>query len=70
MELDTEITQLKIGKAAISFYQKDIENLQDLKRKSTVDKEKDKSNGQLYIGEMEKLDDASWKKYSEEFFEK
>jgi len=69
-ELDSEIKQLKIGKEAISFYQKDIENLQDLKRKSTVGKEEDKSNGQLYIGEMEKLDDASWKKYSEEFFEK
>jgi CheY-like chemotaxis protein len=69
-ELDTEITQLKIGKAAVNFYQQDIEHLQELKKKTKTDKEEDKTNGEIYIGEMEKLDDASWKRYSEEFFEK
>jgi len=69
-ELDNEIPQLKIGKAAVTFYQEDIEHLQELKRKTKTGSEEDKSNGQLYIGEMEKLDDVNWKIYSEEFFEK
>jgi CheY-like chemotaxis protein len=69
-ELDTEITQLKIGKAAVNFYQEDIEHLQELKKKIKSGKEEDKTNGGLYIGEMEKLDDVNWKRYSEEFFKK
>jgi len=69
-ELDSEIAQLKIGKAAVSFYEEDIEHLQDLKKKIKTGKDEDQTNGQLYIGEMEKLDDVSWKRYSEEFFEK
>ncbi|RKY94943.1 MAG: histidine kinase [Ignavibacteriae bacterium] len=69
-ELDSEIPQLKIGKAAVTFYQEDIEHLQALKKKIKTGKDEDKNNGHLYIGEMEKLDDVSWKRYSEEFFEK
>ncbi len=69
-ELDSEIPQLKIGKAAVTFFQEDIERLQTLKKKIKIGSEEDKANGHLYIGEMEKLDDVSWKRYSEEFFEK
>jgi CheY-like chemotaxis protein len=69
-ELDSEIPQLKIGKAAVNFYQEDIEHLQALKKKIKTGTEEDIANGHLYIGEMEKLDDVSWKRYSEEFFEK
>jgi len=69
-ELDSEISQLKIGKAAVTFYQEDIERLQVLKKKIKTGSEEDIANGHLYIGEMEKLDDVSWKRYSEEFFEK
>lgn len=70
-DLDSEIPQLKIGKAAVSFYEKDIEHLKDLKKKIKTGKETEtKPNGLLYIGEMENLDDVSWKRYSEEFFEK
>ena len=69
-ELDSEIKQLKIGNAAVNFYQDDIEHLQELKKKSKTGKDEEQSNGHLYIGEMEKLDDVNWKKYSEEFFEK
>ena len=71
-ELDTEIRQLKIGKAAVAFYEEDIEKLQELKRKMKTDKEGDeyKSGDSLYIGEMEKTDEATWKRYSDEFFEK
>ena len=69
-ELDSEIKQLKIGNAAVNYYQDDIEHLQELKKKIKTGKEEDQTNGHLYIGEMEKLDDVNWKKYSEEFFEK
>lgn len=69
-ELDNEIPQLKIGKAAVTFYQEDIEHLKELKKKIITDSDKEETNGQLYIGEMEKLDAANWKRYSEEFFEK
>jgi len=69
-ELDSEIKQLKIGKAAVNFYEDDIEHLQELKMKIKTGKDEDEANGHLYIGEMEKLDDVSWKRYSEEFFEK
>jgi len=71
-ELDTEIRQLKIGKAAVAFYEEDIERLQGLKKKIKTDKEDDeyKSGDSLYIGEMEKTDDVTWKRYSEDFFEK
>ncbi len=69
-ELDSEIPQLKIGKAAVTFYQEDIEHLQALKKKIKTGSEEDNANGHLYIGEMEMLDDVSWKRYSEEFFEK
>jgi CheY-like chemotaxis protein len=70
-DLDIEIPQLKIGKAAVSFYEEDIEHLKDLKKKIKTSKESDtETNGRLYIGEMENLDDISWKRYSEEFFEK
>jgi CheY-like chemotaxis protein len=69
-ELDSEIPQLKIGKAAVTFFQEDIEHLQALKKKIKTGKDENQTNGHLYIGEMEKLDDVSWKRYSEEFFEK
>lgn len=71
-ELDSEIRQLKIGKAAVAFYEEDIERLQGLKKKINTDKEEDeyKSGDSLYIGEMEKSDDVTWKRFSEDFFEK
>jgi CheY-like chemotaxis protein len=70
VELDSEIKELNIGKAAVNFYQEDIEHLQDLKKKIKTGKDEDQTDPHLYIGEMEKLDDVNWKKYSEEFFEK
>jgi glycine cleavage system H lipoate-binding protein len=70
-DLDSEIPKLKIGKAAVSLYEEDIEHLKELKKKIKTSKESDtETNGRLYIGEMENLDDLSWERYSEEFFEK
>jgi len=70
-ELDSEIPSLKIGKSAVSFYQDDIERLQSLKKKTKTGKETElEPEGVIFAGEMEKLDDISWKRFAEEFFEK
>ena len=70
-ELDSEIPTLKIGKSAVSFYQQDIERLQALKKKTKTGKESElEAEGLIFAGEMEKLDDISWKRFAAEFFEK
>lgn len=70
-ELDSELPSLKIGKAAVAFYQTDIERLQALKKKTITSKEAELvPDGVIFAGEMEKLDDINWKRFSEEFFEK
>ena len=70
-ELDSEIPNLKIGKAAVSLYENDIERLQDLKKKNKTGKETQlEPNGVIFVGEMEKFDDIIWKKFAEEFFER
>jgi CheY-like chemotaxis protein/glycine cleavage system H lipoate-binding protein len=70
-ELDSELPALKIGKSAVSFYQEDIERLQALKKKTQTSKEAElEPEGVIFAGEMEKLDDISWKRFAEEFFEK
>ena len=70
-DLDIELPNLKIGRSAVLFFQEDIERLKDMKRKLKTGKEPDfESDGIIYSGEMEKLDDISWKRFSEAFFEK
>jgi CheY-like chemotaxis protein/glycine cleavage system H lipoate-binding protein len=70
-ELDSELPALKIGKAAVTFYQTDIERLQALKKKTMTSKEAElEPEGAIFAGEMEKLDDINWKRFAEEFFEK
>lgn len=70
-DLDVELPNLKIGKSAVSFFQEDIERLKDMKRKLKTGKETDFiPEGIIYSGEMEKLDDISWRRFSETFFEK
>ena len=70
-ELDSELSGLKIGKSAVSFYQEDIERLRALKKKTKTGKEAElERDGVIFTGEMEKLDDISWKRFAEEFFEK
>ncbi len=70
-ELDSELLSLKIGKAAVSFFQDEIERLQALKKKTMTGKAaKAEPEGTIFIGEMEKLDDVSWKHFAETFFEK
>ena len=68
-ELDNEITQLKVGKAAVSFFQNEIEKLQEIKKKLKTGKDKDMFSSHLHIGEMENIDDVTWNRYKEIFFE-
>jgi CheY-like chemotaxis protein len=68
-ELDAELPDLKIGKSAVSFYQTEIEKCKEIKKKSISGEEFDSDSAELmYCGEMEKMDDASWKLFAEEFF--
>ncbi len=70
-ELDSELPALKIGKAAVAFYQEDIDRLQTLKKKTMTAKEAElEPEGAIFAGEMEKLDDINWRRFAEEFFEK
>lgn len=69
--LDIEIKELQIGKSAVAFYQEDIEHfnilLKDLIR--TEKKEGEYvEEGQLYIGQLEKLNDVNWEKVVADFF--
>jgi len=68
-ELDNEIPQLKVGKAAVSFFQSEIEKLQEIKNKLRTGKGKDMFSSHLHIGEMENVDDVTWNRYKENFFE-
>ena len=62
---------MKIGKSAVLLFEQDIERFLELKKKIYSGKKEDfKGAHHLYIGEIEKSDDAGWKKYIEEFFEK
>ncbi|PIW70419.1 MAG: histidine kinase [Ignavibacteriales bacterium CG12_big_fil_rev_8_21_14_0_65_30_8] len=66
-ELDNELALLKVGKAAVSFFQGEIEKLQGLKKKLSTSK--DMYSYHLHVGEMENVDNTSWNKYKETFFE-
>ncbi|MBT8383399.1 MAG: hypothetical protein KJO59_13765, partial [Ignavibacteria bacterium] len=67
-ELDTELSSLKIGKSAVSFYQDEIEKCKEMKKKFRKGKELE-SGELIYCGEMEEMDDAEWISFVKEFFE-
>ena len=70
-DIDTELKNLKIGKTAVSLYQDDIEHFIDLRKKSLKPaKEGEYENGEIYIGELETLDEPNWNKVSSEFFKR
>ncbi len=65
--LDTELSELKIGKTAVTMYEEDIEKCEKLLKKLVKEREKD-PHQRLSYGEMEKLDDFGWDTIKEEFF--
>lgn len=70
-KLDEEVNNLKIGKTAVSFFQDDIDHCKTQISQMMDDKETAKeigNNGELFIGEFEKLDDKNWYKITGEFF--
>jgi len=70
---DVEIKELQIGKSAVAFFQEDIEHFNTL-LKDLIRTEKKEGEyveeGQLYIGQLEKLNDVNWEKIVAEFFRK
>ncbi len=70
-DLDTELKNLKIGKTAVSLYQDDIEHFIDLRKKTLKPiKEGEYENSEIYIGELEGLDEPNWNRVSIELFKK
>ncbi len=69
--LENELKELKIGKSAVSLYQDDIEHFLDFRRKTIKPaKEGEYTDREIYIGELESLDEPSWNKVSSEFFKR
>jgi CheY-like chemotaxis protein len=68
--IDNEIKDLKIGNAAVSFYQDDIEHFRTaLKGVKKIDKPKAEITvDDISIGELENLDPNDWEKIVQEFF--
>lgn len=69
-ELDSELSELKIGKSAVGFYQDELEKLKLLHNKIRSGKENEDYKPESYIevGEMRITDDNSWERYIENFF--
>ena len=69
--LDNEIKGMAIGKSAVALFQDDIEKFKVL-MKDILKSEKQEGEyveeGQLYIGQLEKLNDVNWQKVVAEFF--
>ena len=70
--LDTELPQLKIGKAAVSFYHSDIDNFKSFIQKMPKAEKENAgiNNGELFVGQLEKLDDKNWSMFVSEFFKR
>ena len=68
--IDNEIKDLKIGNAAVSFYQDDIEHFRTaLKGIKKIDKTKGETTSyDISIGELENLSSNDWNKLVDEFF--
>ncbi|NWF90598.1 MAG: response regulator [Ignavibacteriaceae bacterium] len=69
--IDSEIKNLSIGKSAVAFFQEDLEKFK-LLMKDILKSEKKEGEyveeGQMYIGQLEKLNDVNWQKVTAEFF--
>lgn len=67
--LDLELKNLYIGKAAVSFYQKDIDKYQESYKEITHSESESKSEPKkLFKGELEKVDDYTFDKVIDDFF--
>jgi CheY-like chemotaxis protein len=65
-DLDAELPELKIGKAAVTLVQEDIDRFQAFMRKASGLETSDPQS--LFIGVIDKLDDTGWEAAVKEFF--
>ncbi len=67
--LEADTPALRIGKAAVGLFQDDIELFRKFLAAAGRDGgEEGQGDGELYIGELERLNDEQWEKASREFF--
>lgn len=69
--IDNEIKSMNIGKSAVSFFQEDLEKFKSLMKDILKSEKKEGEyveEGQMYIGQLEKLNDVNWQKVIAEFF--
>ena len=66
-DLDGELKGLKIGKAAVAFYQEDLERLRALMKDLGSSEGREGEDG-LTLGRLESLDDTDWERIAAEFF--
>jgi CheY-like chemotaxis protein len=70
-KIDDEIKGLNIGKSAVKFFQDDIEKFKVIMRDMLKSEKKEGEyveEGQIYVGQLEKLNDVNWQKVIAEFF--
>ncbi|MCX7797615.1 MAG: response regulator [Melioribacter sp.] len=67
-KLDTELSELKIGKSAVSFYQEEIEKY--LNKIKDIVKNQETKGEEIYWGQLEKLEEKDWYLITGEFFRK
>jgi CheY-like chemotaxis protein len=67
-KLDVELTQLKIGKNAVNYYQDEIDRYTKLmKERMTIE---NKNSYEMYWGQLENLEEKDWYIITGEFFTK
>lgn len=69
-KLDTELSKLKIGKNAVSFYQDEIERYTKQIKNLLVKDNEMKESFELYWGQLENLEEKDWYIITGEFFKK
>lgn len=72
-QLDAEISELKIGQAAVNFFNEEIERIQGYIHKSvktTKDEKHIPADGNVYAGELEELEEKDLKNVIHDFFER
>lgn len=69
-KLDTELSKLKIGKNAVTFYQDEIERYTKQIKNLIVKDNEMKESFELYWGQLENLEEKDWYIITGEFFKK
>lgn len=69
--IDADLKNMSIGKAAVSLYQSDIETVMDFLRKTrNPSGASEYGENELYIGELERLSPSDWETITSKIFQK